>query len=78
MTRSKNAADPVPEPIPSIVVRHSKIHGNGVFARRKIPARTLVSEYIGEIITENLDHTFCHGTQQYEFFLSISDGSVKN
>ena len=52
MTRSKPAAVPVPEPIPSIVVRHSRIHGNGVFARRKIPAGSLVSEYIGEIITE--------------------------
>ncbi len=52
MTRSKPAAVPVPEPIPSIVVRHSVIHGNGVFARRKIPAGSLVSEYVGEIITE--------------------------
>ena len=52
MTRSKPAAVPVPEPIPSIVVRHSTIHGNGVFARRKIPAGSLVSEYIGEIISE--------------------------
>lgn len=33
-----------------IEVRHSPIHGNGVFARERIPAGTCVSEYRGEMI----------------------------
>ena len=35
-----------------IRVRHSKIHGNGVFAVRKIAEGTRVLEYEGKRITE--------------------------
>jgi SET domain-containing protein len=35
-----------------IEVRHSTIHGNGVFAARKISAGTLIIEYQGKRITE--------------------------
>ena len=35
-----------------IVVRHSKIHGNGVFAARKIAAGTRIIEYQGVRITQ--------------------------
>ena len=34
-----------------IIVRNSAIHGNGVFARRKIAADTRVIEYAGERVT---------------------------
>ncbi len=36
----------------SIVVKHSAVHGNGVFAARKITAGSLVVEYQGKRITE--------------------------
>jgi hypothetical protein len=35
-----------------IRVRHSAIHGNGVFATRKIPAGARIIEYAGKRITE--------------------------
>jgi SET domain-containing protein len=37
--------------VASIVVRHSSVHGNGVFAKRKIAAETCIIEYAGERIT---------------------------
>lgn len=40
------------KPSPLIVVRHSKIHGNGVFAARKIAQGTQIIEYQGERITQ--------------------------
>ncbi|MES2356106.1 MAG: SET domain-containing protein-lysine N-methyltransferase [Pseudomonadota bacterium] len=61
------------------VVRNSKIHGNGVFATRKIPAGTRVIEYKGERISwreaakrdphdpDNPYHTF---------YFSLEDGRV--
>jgi SET domain-containing protein len=36
----------------SIVVKHSAVHGNGVFATRKISAGSLIIEYEGKRITE--------------------------
>lgn len=47
MSRSVSA-----KPSPLIVVRHSKIHGNGVFAARKIAEGTQIIEYQGERITQ--------------------------
>jgi len=35
-----------------IVVKESKIHGKGVFAKKKIPKGTKVIEYVGEKITK--------------------------
>ncbi|MCR5183420.1 MAG: SET domain-containing protein-lysine N-methyltransferase [Opitutales bacterium] len=40
-----------------IVVRHSPIHGNGVFATSAIPAGTRICDYLGEIIDlEEVEH----------------------
>lgn len=35
-----------------IRVKHSKVHGQGVFATRKIPAGTQIIEYQGKRITD--------------------------
>ncbi len=37
---------------PYIVVRRSRIHNRGVFARKPIPAGTRIIEYVGERITK--------------------------
>lgn len=47
---SMSAADPLSED--SIVVKYSKIHGRGVFAKRKIGAGTRLIEYTGKRISE--------------------------
>jgi SET domain-containing protein len=78
-----HSSSPVPAlPVaaaPYFVVRHSPIHGNGVFAARKIPAETCIIEYEGERISaeeaaergssnpENPFHTF---------FFSLEDGRL--
>ncbi len=36
----------------NVIVRQSKIHGRGVFARRDIPCDTRVIEYVGDKITK--------------------------
>lgn len=51
MKRSIQDEPNVNQPAPFISVRHSTIHGNGVFAARKIPADTCVIEYAGKRIT---------------------------
>lgn len=65
--------------IPSIAVRESKVHGNGVFALRKIPAETCVTEYRGERVTQreadrrkaaDPDNPF------HTFFFSLEDGKL--
>jgi len=61
------------------VVRHSKIHGNGVFATRKIPQGTCIIEYQGERITwkeavrrENLKAP----DDFHTFFFSLDSGKI--
>jgi hypothetical protein len=79
MPRSKNANDQAPEPIPSIVVRHSRIHGNGVFAKRKIAAGELIAEYIGERITEKeaLKRTGLDPENPFHtFFFALENGKM--
>ena len=63
----------------SFRVRHSVIHGNGVFAARKIPAGARIIEYGGKRITENqaekrfgLDPENPHHT----FFFSLESGKL--
>lgn len=51
MKSSETADAPAAFSNPPIIVRHSTIHGNGVFATRKIKAGTCVIEYKGERIT---------------------------
>jgi SET domain-containing protein len=70
-----------------IIVRHSTIHGNGVFARRKIPAETCVIEYAGERITarkaasrksadpDNPFHTFFFSLENGRLIDGASDGN---
>ncbi len=60
-------------------VRHSTIHGNGVFAARKIPAGARIIEYQGKRITEKqaakrfgLDPDNPHHT----FFFSLESGKL--
>jgi len=48
-SKSKKAARPAPNPW--LVVRRSKIHGRGCFARRDIPKGTRIIEYLGERIS---------------------------
>ena len=46
----KMAPDPY-KPNPWFVVRNSKVHGRGCFARKFIPKGTRVSEYVGDRVT---------------------------
>lgn len=64
---------------PAFVVRNSKIHGNGVFAVRKIPAGACIVEYEGERISwkeavrrENAKPADCFHT----FFFSLDNGKI--
>jgi SET domain-containing protein len=53
-SRTKVVTAKVAGPRPAnkwLVVRRSKVHGNGCFARRSIPAGTRVIEYLGERIS---------------------------
>ncbi|SAI66573.1 Predicted restriction endonuclease [Bordetella ansorpii] len=64
---------------PWYAVRSSKLHGNGVFAARKIPAGTRIIEYGGRRITpEEADRR--HPTNPddpfHTFFFAISSGKV--
>jgi SET domain-containing protein len=79
MNRSTKAATQSKRPGPAIAVRHSKIHGNGVFAARKIPAGDCVIEYKGERITQreadkrsgsDPDNPF------HTFFFSLENGKL--
>jgi SET domain-containing protein len=61
------------------VVRRSKLHGNGVFAARKIPAGTRILEYGGaRISAKEADRR--HPTNPddpfHTFFFSLSSGKV--
>ena len=62
-----------------IRVKHSKVHGQGVFAIRKIPAGTQIIEYEGKRITDKqadkrfgLDPDNPHHT----FFFSLESGKL--
>jgi SET domain-containing protein len=70
-----------------IVVRHSSIHGNGVFAIRKIVAETCIIEYTGERISpgkaakrmgydpENPCHTFFFSLENGRLIDGASEGN---
>jgi hypothetical protein len=60
-------------------VSRSEIHGNGVFARRKIRAGALIDEYEGERISADeaaLRAEQLGGPLNHTFFFSLSNGSV--
>jgi SET domain-containing protein len=83
MTVSKQTTKPVGkkvvQPAPYHVVRASGIHGNGVFARRRIPPGENIIEYKGERIdweeaqrrAEAAGHPINH-----TYFFSLADGRV--
>jgi SET domain-containing protein len=60
-------------------VRRSEIHGNGVFARRKIDAGERIVEYKGERITSDESAIRADaggGPVNHTFFFSLADGMV--
>ncbi len=62
-----------------IKVRHSKIHGNGVFATRKIPAGARIIEYEGKRITEKqAEKRFGLDPENpfHTFFFSLESGKL--
>ena len=62
-----------------IKVRHSRIHGNGVFAARKIPAGTRIIEYQGKRITEKqAEKRFGQDPENphHTFFFSLDSGKL--
>ena len=72
-TRAAKAATP------SFEVRRSPIHGNGVFARRKIEAGERIVEYEGERITSDESAIRAEqggGPVNHTFFFSLADGRV--
>ncbi len=64
---------------PSYEVRRSPVHGNGVFARRKIPAGERIAEYLGERISTDESARRAEaggGPINHTFFFSLADGRV--
>ena len=60
-------------------VRRSDIHGNGVFARRRIDAGERIVEYEGERITSDESAIRAEqggGPINHTFFFSLADGNV--
>jgi SET domain-containing protein len=60
-------------------VRLSKVHGNGVFAQRKIPAGARIIEYKGERITsdESIKRAEASGEPiGHTFFFTLADGRL--
>jgi SET domain-containing protein len=79
MTRSKTPQEKSTAALPPYAVRSSTIHGNGVFARRKIPAGTLIIEYEGERISwkEALRREELKAADStHTFLFSLEDGRV--
>lgn len=65
--------------LPSYVVRTSAIHGNGVFARRRIAAGDRIIEYKGERIPwpeANRRAEAKGGPLNHTFFFTLADGRV--
>ncbi len=60
-------------------VRHSAVHGNGVFATRKIPAGARIIEYQGKRITEKqAEKRFGQDPENpyHTFFFSLESGKL--
>jgi SET domain-containing protein len=79
MTRSRTPQQDPAAPLPPYAVRSSRIHGNGVFARRKIPAGTRIIEYQGERISwkEALRREQLKAPDStHTFLFSLEDGRV--
>ena len=64
---------------PNFAVRRSAIHGNGVFATRKIEPGERIVEYTGERITSDESARRAEaggGPLNHTFFFSLADGRV--
>lgn len=62
-----------------IAVRHSPIHGRGVFALRKIPKGTRIIEYKGRLITDkeaDRRYSRLHENSPHTMLFSIEGGLV--
>ena len=74
MTKNSTTTDSI-----AYEVRRSEIHGNGVFARRKIDAGERIVEYTGERITSDESAIRADaggGPVNHTFFFSLADGMV--
>jgi SET domain-containing protein len=64
---------------PWYTVRRSKLHGNGIFAARKIPEGTRIIEYLGAIISDkeaDRRHPTNPDDPFHTFFFSLSSGKI--
>ncbi len=76
---SASSADPHLLSDAHIKVRHSKVHGNGVFAARKIPAGARIIEYQGKRISEKqAEKRFGQDPDNphHTFFFSLESGKL--
>lgn len=77
--KSSPSPKPGKDESPAYEVRRSPIHGNGVFARRKIDAGECIVEYEGERISSDESAIRAEqsgGPVNHTFFFSLADGSV--
>jgi SET domain-containing protein len=66
-------------PKPWHVVKRSRIHGNGIYAKRKIPAGVRIMEYIGELISSaeaDRRHPVNPDDPFHTFFFALGTGKV--
>jgi uncharacterized protein len=87
MKRSPSEITATLQPSSAIVVRHSSVHGNGVFATRKIPADSFIIEYAGDRVTarqaasrqgadpDNPFHTFFFSLENGRLIDGASNGN---
>lgn len=76
---TKNSVSPAKGEGNAYAVRRSSIHGNGVFATRKIAAGERIAEYKGERISwdeANRRAEQAAGPVNHTFFFSLNDGRV--
>lgn len=79
MKKSSTSSKAASAAKPSFEVRRSPIHGNGVFARRKIEAGERIVEYEGERITSEESGIRAEeggGPVNHTFFFSLADGNI--
>ena len=76
---TKKSANPAPAERPNFVVRRSAIHGNGVFATRRIEPGERIVEYTGERISSDESARRAEaggGPINHTFFFSLADGRI--
>ena len=79
MSKPSTSTKPAKADSPAYEVRRSTIHGNGVFARRRIDAGECIVEYTGERITADESAIRAEqggGPVNHTFFFSLADGNV--